>query len=140
MFRSIHPFDQKLIAEFPPHNGQAVDQKIILAARTFSVWRKESFQHRAQLMKKAAGLLRSKKDHYAKVISLEMGKVLSESVAEVEKCADGCDYFAENAERFLRDEIIQTDARKSLAAYQPLGPVLAIMPWNFPFWQVFRFA
>jgi succinate-semialdehyde dehydrogenase/glutarate-semialdehyde dehydrogenase len=91
-------------------------------------------------MRRAAEGLRAKRGEYATIISSEMGKVLAESESEIEKCANACDYFAENAERFLTDQIISTEASRSLVAFQPLGPVLAIMPWNFPFWQVFRFA
>jgi succinate-semialdehyde dehydrogenase/glutarate-semialdehyde dehydrogenase len=140
MFRSINPFDQKLIAEFPEDNEKIIARKLEAATETFSHWKKESVQRRSALMKVAAKLLRSNQEHYARIISLEMGKVIAESRAEVEKCANGCDYFAEQSEFFLRDQPIKTEASKSLVAFQPLGPVLAIMPWNFPFWQVFRFA
>jgi succinate-semialdehyde dehydrogenase / glutarate-semialdehyde dehydrogenase len=140
MFRSINPYDQKLIAEYPEDDQKAIDRKIQSAVKTFGHWKKESFQRRSELMKVAAKVLRGNQEHYARMISLEMGKVIAESRAEVEKCANGCDYFAEQAEPFLRDQLIKTEASKSLVAFQPLGPVLAIMPWNFPFWQVFRFA
>lgn len=91
-------------------------------------------------MKRAAEILRSKKTTYARIISTEMGKILREAEGEIEKCAGACDFYAEQAEGFLKDQMITTDATKSFVAWQPLGPVLAIMPWNFPFWQVFRFA
>jgi succinate-semialdehyde dehydrogenase/glutarate-semialdehyde dehydrogenase len=140
MFRSVNPFDQSLIAEFQPHDESTINKKINLAANTFKSWRKESFSVRAQRMIRAGEILRKNKNDYAKIITIEMGKTLKESKGEIEKCADGCDYFAAHAEEFLKDEIIKTEASKSLVAYQPLGPVLAIMPWNFPLWQVFRFA
>ncbi len=140
MLRSVNPFDQSVIAEFEPDDTAAVDQKVQRATRAFTSWKKRSFSFRGDLMKRAAELLRQNKEHYAKTISTEMGKVLSESRAEVEKCANACDYYAENAAAFLADESVATEARKSLIAFQPLGPVLAIMPWNFPLWQVFRFA
>jgi succinate-semialdehyde dehydrogenase/glutarate-semialdehyde dehydrogenase len=140
MFQSINPFDQKLIAEYPAHDENTVEKKIQTAAKSFKIWKKESFAQRSALMQKAASILRANKEQYARVISLEMGKVISESRGEVEKCANACDYYAVNAEIFLKDQLIPTEATKSLVAFQPLGPVLAIMPWNFPFWQVFRFA
>lgn len=140
MFKSINPFDQKLIAEFQQHDEATLDKKIKLASTTFISWRKTTFQHRSDLLKKAAVVLRGNREKYAMIMSMEMGKVLSESRAEIDKCAGGCDYFAEHAEMFLKDIPVQTEASRSLIAFQPLGPVLAIMPWNFPLWQVFRFA
>jgi succinate-semialdehyde dehydrogenase / glutarate-semialdehyde dehydrogenase len=140
MFRSVNPFDQSLIAEFIPHNEGEITRRIDAAAFAFGVWRKTTYQHRSNLLMRAANVLRDNSDRYAKIISMEMGKVLSESKAEINKCASGCDYFAEHAEAFLKDVGVSTEAEKSLIAFQPLGPVLAIMPWNFPLWQVFRFA
>jgi succinate-semialdehyde dehydrogenase/glutarate-semialdehyde dehydrogenase len=140
MLKSVNPFDQSLIGEYPEHDGQAINAKLETAAKTFRSWRQEKFSSRASLMKKAGEVLRAEKKTYAETISREMGKVLPEAEGEIEKCASACDYFAENAEGFLKDQIIKTDASRSLVCYQPLGPVLAIMPWNFPFWQVFRFA
>jgi succinate-semialdehyde dehydrogenase/glutarate-semialdehyde dehydrogenase len=140
MFQSINPFDQSVIAEFPEHDVPAIDKKIHTAAKTFRSWRDESFTRRGALMKSAGALLRKNKDEYARVISTEMGKILSESRGEIEKCADACDYYADHAEVFLEDKTILTEALRSFVAFQPLGPILAIMPWNFPFWQVFRFA
>ena len=106
----------------------------------FLEWRSTSFSDRSQLMKKAAEVLRDNLDEYAKLMTLEMGKPLGEGRAEAEKCAWVCDYYSENAERFLASETIETDATRSFVTFQPLGVVLAVMPWNFPFWQVFRFA
>jgi succinate-semialdehyde dehydrogenase / glutarate-semialdehyde dehydrogenase len=140
MFKSINPYNQSLIQEFEADSPAVVDKKIQAAATAFRSWRKTGFQERAEKMKRAAIILRQNKDEYARTISLEMGKVIAEAKAEVDKCANGCDYYAENAERFLRDISVSTEASKSFIAFQPLGPVLAIMPWNFPFWQVFRFA
>ena len=88
----------------------------------------------------AAAILDQEKDKFARIITTEMGKLLRDSVAEIEKCARGCRFYAENGEKFLREQIISSDAKRSAIRYQPLGIVLAIMPWNFPFWQVFRFA
>ncbi|HEX8039237.1 MAG TPA: NAD-dependent succinate-semialdehyde dehydrogenase [Chryseosolibacter sp.] len=140
MLTSVNPFDQSVIAEYPEHDDEAINKKVEAAVKTFDSWKKRSFSERAVLMMRAGALLREKKNDLARVISTEMGKVLSESRGEIEKCANACDYFAENAERFLKDQLIASDATKSFVAFQPLGAVLAIMPWNFPFWQVFRFA
>ncbi len=140
MLKSINPYNQSLINEYPEHDDKTVHDKLQLAAEGFRLWRDEKFSRRAALMKVAGQLLRMNKRKYAEIMSLEMGKVLAESEAEIEKCAKLCDYFAENAESFLEDQLVDTDAKKSFICYQPLGPVLAVMPWNFPFWQVFRFA
>jgi succinate-semialdehyde dehydrogenase / glutarate-semialdehyde dehydrogenase len=140
MFRSVNPYTQEIIQEFRPHNAGEIDQKLLAAAGAFKLWKKEPFAHRAALMKKANEVLLNNKDSLARTISLEMGKVLKESVAEIEKCANACNFFAEHAEQFLKDQHIQMDGARSFVAFQPLGAVLAIMPWNFPFWQVFRFA
>lgn len=140
MLQSINPFNESLLAEFNEHDAKTVERKIDTAANAFRSWKRQTFSERAVFIKRAGEVLRRKKNEYAAVMSREMGKVLAESEAEIEKCAKACDFFAENAEKFLRDQIIDTEASKSLVAFQPLGPVLAIMPWNFPFWQVFRFA
>lgn len=140
MLKSINPFNESLLAEFNEHDAKTVERKIDTAANAFRSWKRQTFSERAVFIKRAGEVLRRKKNEYAAVMSREMGKVLAESEGEIEKCAKACDYFAENAEKFLRDQIIDTEASKSLVAFQPLGPVLAIMPWNFPFWQVFRFA
>ena len=103
-------------------------------------WRASAFEQRARLMTKAAKELRDNVDSYANIITLEMGKPVKESRGEIEKCAWVCDFYAENAATFLADERLESDAGKSFVAYIPLGTVLAVMPWNFPFWQVFRFA
>lgn len=140
MLKSINPFDQSVVAETQPDNASSVDSKIKAAESTFHSWKTKTFSQRAELMRNAGKVLRTNKEQYAKTISLEMGKVLNEANAEIEKCADACDYYADHAEEFLKDHEIRTEAAKSFVAFQPLGVVLAIMPWNFPFWQVFRFA
>jgi succinate-semialdehyde dehydrogenase/glutarate-semialdehyde dehydrogenase len=140
MFKSINPYNQSLIAEYQAHKDSEISQKLELAANCFKDWRKQSFESKATLMKKAGDTLILNKEKYARIMSLEMGKVLKEALGEVEKSAKACHYFAENAEQFLRDVNIPTEGSKSFVAFQPLGAVLAIMPWNFPFWQVFRFA
>lgn len=140
MFKSIHPFNQYVVETFPPMNAAAVGVKLGMASKAFQDWRKTSFSHRSQLMLKVASLIRERKDEYARTITLEMGKLLAEAKAEVEKSATACEYFANHAEAFLKDEVVATEAKQSFVAFQPIGAVLAIMPWNFPFWQVFRFA
>jgi succinate-semialdehyde dehydrogenase/glutarate-semialdehyde dehydrogenase len=140
MQQSINPYNQEILAEFPLMNQKDIEAKVAKSHLAFKTWKKTTFQHRADLLKKAAQILKDRKEDYAKMITLEMGKIISESQNELRKCADGCLYFAENGERFLADEIIATEAAKSLVAYQPTGTILGIMPWNFPFWQVFRFA
>lgn len=140
MLRSLNPFDQSLLAEFDEHDERALHQKLDAAQKAFYSWKRESFVRRGELMKRAAHLLRRDKSKLSRIISTEMGKVLKEADAEIDKCANACDFFAEHAERFLKDQEIKTDASRSFVTHQPLGPVLAIMPWNFPFWQVFRFA
>ena len=140
MFKSIHPFDQSLVGEFPLMNASKVQEKLDLASNAFKEWKKSSYTHRSSLMLKAAALIRQNKEAYARTITLEMGKLLSEAQAEVEKSATACEYFAMNAEAFLKDQPIATEAKASYISFQPIGAVLAIMPWNFPFWQVFRFA
>jgi succinate-semialdehyde dehydrogenase/glutarate-semialdehyde dehydrogenase len=117
-----------------------VNEIIDLSNSAFIEWGDTSYNFRSDLMMKAANVLRSKKEQYSKLMTLEMGKPITQSRSEVEKCAWVCEYYAENAEKFLADEFIQTDASKSFVTFQPLGIVLAVMPWNFPFWQVFRFA
>lgn len=139
-FKSINPYTQSVIEEFPLLDDVSLQKKLDLSAKAFKDWRKESFSARAARFNKMAQLLRQNKDSYARIISLEMGKVLSEAYPEIDRCANTCDFFAQHAEQFLQDQEITTDARKSIVAWQPIGTVLAIMPWNFPFWQVLRFA
>jgi succinate-semialdehyde dehydrogenase / glutarate-semialdehyde dehydrogenase len=117
-----------------------VEKRIIRANEVYAAWRKTGMSRRAELMAKAAAILRDGKEKYARLMSLEMGKPIREARGEVEKCAWVCDYYAENAAAFLADETVGTDASHSFVSYQPIGVVLAVMPWNFPFWQVFRFA
>ena len=137
---SINPTTGEKLKEFPSLTDAQIEKKLTGAERAFQEHRRTPFAKRAQLMMAAASLLEQEKEKLARTITLEMGKLLSASVDEVMKCARGCRFYAENAERFLADEPAQTDAARSYVRYQPLGAVLAIMPWNFPFWQVFRFA
>lgn len=140
MLRSVNPFDQSLVAEFPFDSPEVVNAKIIRAEKAFVYWRKQSFAQRAALLKKAGDIVRKNKEQYARTIAVEMGKIVEEARHELEKCANACDYFAQHSEAYLKNTSFSTEASKAYVAYQPLGPVLAIMPWNFPMWQVFRFA
>src|SRR5688500_14914870 len=123
MLQSINPHDESLIAEFEEHDESAIDKKLNLAQRTFRSWRRESFTRRADLMKRAGTILRRDKSKLSKMMGTEMGKVMKEAEAEIEKCANGCDFFADHAEAFLKDVEIKTDASRSLVTYQPLGAV-----------------
>lgn len=137
--KSINPFSNKPIAEYPEYKNYEISEILNKAVDAFISWKNTSFEVRINLILKVAEKLRINKDIYARTITLEMGKPVSESKAEVEKCAWVCEYYAENAEKHLEPEIINTEARHSRVQYEPLGPILGIMPWNFPFWQVFRF-
>ena len=137
---SINPATGETLATFSPHPDAEVERRVALAARAFPRWRAVPFAERAARMAAAAGLLESRKQDWARLMTLEMGKPIGAGMAEAEKCSWVCRYYAENAERFLSDEAVATDAPSSFVRYEPLGPVLAVMPWNFPYWQVFRFA
>src|SRR6202163_20049 len=137
---SINPADGEKLKEFSAFTEKEIDERLKRAEEAFAHHRREPFAKRGQLMLAAASLLEQGKKELAQTITLEMGKLLGGAIGEVEKCVRGCRFYAENAERFLEDEPVQTDAARSWVAFQPLGAVLAIMPWNFPFWQVFRFA
>jgi succinate-semialdehyde dehydrogenase / glutarate-semialdehyde dehydrogenase len=137
---SINPATGEKLKEFSAFTKSEIDKCLERAEHAFGRHRRETFSKRAQLMMGAASILEQEKTKFAHTITLEMGKLFRAAVEEVEKCARGCRYYAENAERFLEDEPAQTSAARSYVHYEPLGPILAIMPWNFPFWQVFRFA
>ncbi|HNM09578.1 MAG TPA: NAD-dependent succinate-semialdehyde dehydrogenase [Chitinophagales bacterium] len=139
-FRSIHPFDQHVIAEYPLMDAKAVDTVLMHSADAFKHWRRTSMQLRADLLLRLAVVLRENKDVYAKIISLEMGKLFKEAQGEVEKCAWNCVYYAENGAAMINPEPAPADGSESYVVFEPIGAVFAIMPWNFPFWQVFRFA
>ena len=140
MLTSINPANNKIIKQYDEMTASDSSEIILLAHQSFLEWKETSFVHRAELMKNAAKVLRQNSEEYSALMTMEMGKPIAQSRAEVEKCAWVCDYYAENAEKFLTDELIKTEATKSFVTYQPLGVILAVMPWNFPFWQVFRFA
>src|SRR5437667_3167652 len=137
---SINPATGEKLQEFSPFDDAEMEKRLARAEKAFSKYRRTTFTDRSVFLEATAELLFQEKKKFAEIITLEMGKLLRDSVAEIEKCASGCQFYAENGERFLEDEAAQTDAAESYVQYQPLGPVLAIMPWNFPFWQVFRFA
>ena len=138
--QSVNPHSQQPIATYAPYDDAKIEQLISAADRTFHDWRTTSFATRAALMRVAGNVLRQRQTELAALMASEMGKVLKDGVAEIGKCADCCDFYADNAEKFLANQPIATDAADSYIACDPLGVVLAVMPWNFPFWQVFRFA
>lgn len=138
--KSINPYTNEIIREYADHTPAEAAAIVDKTFEAWLSWRETSFGIRATFMVNAARLLREKKGEFARLITQEMGKLLRESEAEVEKCAWVCEYYAAHAEEMLQDEMIASDAVRSFVAYQPQGPVLAVMPWNFPFWQVIRFA
>lgn len=139
--KSINPWSNELLQEFSPNSPQELEEKLSNAQQTFEYWKSVPLDQKASLMHTAARILQENKEEYARIISLEMGKVIKESRAEVEKCAWVCDFYAEKAAEFLAPEKLDLpDGKKAKVIYQPLGAILAVMPWNFPFWQVFRFA
>ena len=137
---SINPATGKTLRSYPEHSTRDVEEALERANRAFTLWRRTPFRERSGLMRAAGQVLRARSRDYAVLMAQEMGKPVSQGRSEVEKCAAGCDYYAEHAERFLAPEPVATDAAKSYVAFEPLGVVLAVMPWNFPFWQVFRAA
>jgi succinate-semialdehyde dehydrogenase/glutarate-semialdehyde dehydrogenase len=137
---SVNPATGETLKTFEPLRQPQLDEKIQLAYATFHKYRRSKIADRAQMMLRAAEILEAEKKTFARVMTLEMGKPIIGAVQEAEKCAWVCRYYAENAERHLADELVETNASKSHVRFQPLGVVLAVMPWNFPFWQVFRFA
>ncbi|MEO8632683.1 MAG: NAD-dependent succinate-semialdehyde dehydrogenase [Chloroflexota bacterium] len=137
---SVNPATEEILARFDPFTPEEVDRALDDAQDAFTAWRERAIADRAVPMRRLAALLRERADRYGRLITIEMGKPIAEAKAELEKCAWGCEHYAENAARYLADELVGTNAQRSLVAFQPLGIVLAIMPWNYPFWQVIRFA
>ena len=140
MLKSINPSNGELIASYEEMTQKEVSAIISDVNSAYQEWRQTSFSHRSKLMKNAAANLQDRKEELGRLMTLEMGKPFSQAVAEANKCASVCEYYADNAERILADQIIETDASKSYVAYRSIGIVFAVMPWNFPFWQVLRFA
>jgi succinate-semialdehyde dehydrogenase/glutarate-semialdehyde dehydrogenase len=137
---TINPATGQTLRTFQPLAPRELDARLQLAADTFRRYRLTPFADRKRMMLAAADILDREKDAFGRIMVTEMGKTLRSAVEEAAKCAWGCRYYAEHAERFLSDEMVETNASRSYVTYQPIGPVLAVMPWNFPFWQVFRFA
>ncbi len=140
MLKSIHPFDQTVVGEYPEATPSEIHHKLEKAQSAFNHWKKTSIKHRSDLMQRVANLLIQNKEAYAQTITREMGKTISEARAEVEKSAGGCEYFSSHAEKLLSDQHVVTNNERSMVTYHPTGAILAVMPWNFPFWQVIRFA
>lgn len=138
--RSINPATGQLVKEFTELDTDQLDHKIADSEKAFYQWRKMAVSERIEHFKTLAKLLRTQKSNLSRLITLEMGKPITQSLAEIEKCALVCEYYFDNASQFLSNQIVKTQARESYVTMQPLGPLLGIMPWNFPFWQVFRFA
>lgn len=137
--QSFNPYTNQVIANYEEISDDVIEEKLLFAQKTFTSWKKTSFAERAKLLLKLADVLLDEKVALATIMTNEIGKPIKQSLAEVEKCAWVCRYYAENSEETLKDKIIATDATKSFVRYAPLGVVLAIMPWNYPFWQYFRF-
>ncbi len=140
VMQSINPATEEVLATFEEFSPQRIDATLEQAQQAFQQWRERSFAERARLLRAAARVLRDQSARWAGLITAEMGKPIVEAEAEIAKCAWNCDYFADEGERFLGSIVIPTNARESYVSFEPLGVILAIMPWNFPFWQVFRFA
>ena len=140
VIESINPATGEVLARFDLMNDGDISRALDDAARGFASWRGTTFAQRAERLRALARVLRANADRYGRLITLEMGKPITEARAEIEKCAWNCDYYAEHGEEFLRDVPVTTNAKRSLVAFEPLGIVFAVMPWNYPFWQVIRFA
>lgn len=139
-FKSINPFNGQQVGQYTSLTDKELTERLDRSHDAFQSWREVPLSKRCKLIKNAGKVLRDNVEEYAKTITLEMGKPIAESRSEVNKCAWVCDYYADNAEAFLSDQIIATDASQSFVRHDPIGTVFAIMPWNFPFWQVFRYA
>jgi succinate-semialdehyde dehydrogenase/glutarate-semialdehyde dehydrogenase len=137
---AINPATDETFAHYDEMSPVQTKAAIDAAHAAHLAWRKTDFEHRAALLRKAGALLRERKREYGTLMAKEMGKPIKDGIAEAEKCALGCDYYADNAAKFLADEIVEQGEKKSFVAFRPLGVILAVMPWNFPFWQVVRFA
>ena len=137
---SVNPATEEVLARFDAFTPEEVDRALDEAQDAFIAWRERSIAERAVPMRRLGALLRERADRYGRLITIEMGKPIAEAKAELEKCAWGAEHYADNAARYLADEVIETSAQRSIVAFEPLGIVLAVMPWNFPFWQVIRFA
>src|SRR4051794_26143981 len=137
---SVNPATGETLRRFDSLGKSEIEFRLARAAETFATYRRTDFATRAKLMRAAADVLQRDANAFARTITLEMGKPIRAAVDEVKKCATACEFYAENAERLLAPIDVKSDATRSYVRFDPIGPVLAIMPWNFPFWQVFRFA
>ena len=140
MLQSINPYNQEVTQNYDEHSSDDIDSIINNTDNSFKDWRLTNFEKRAGLLRNTASILKKNIEEYSSIITMEMGKPIRESRAEIEKCAWVCKYYAEKGEKFLSPQFVETDASNSFVTFQPLGVILAVMPWNFPFWQVFRFA
>lgn len=140
MIKSINPYTNEIIEKFKQDSKSSVNKKVKLADKTFQTWSRTNFERKKTLMLQLAKELKQNKKDYALAITREMGKPITQGIAEIEKCAWLCEYYANNAESQLQSQEIKTDASKSYVRFDPLGVIFAVMPWNYPFWQVFRFA
>ena len=138
--RAINPATGEIVSSYADHSRSEVQALVETASQAYIAWRRVDFADRSNYIRRVATLLRERKAEFAELMTCEMGKPIAEAEAEVEKCAWVCDFYAENGERFLAPQEVETDALKSYVRFDPIGPILAIMPWNFPFWQVVRFA
>lgn len=138
--QTINPATGKIEKTYLEFSKEEIKNSINYAQQAYLKWKETDINQRSRLMKNAASVMRNKRDEYAYIITTEMGKPIKQAIAEVEKCVWVCEYFADNADRMLTKEKIDTDASESYVEFNPLGVILAVMPWNFPFWQVFRFA
>ena len=137
---STNPATGEVLKTFDELTDEQIDEKLAKAQAAFELWREKSYMERAELMKKLAEVFKANSRHYGELMSLEMGKPIKQAVAEAEKCALVCDYYADNTESLLAREEIDTGVPESYVRFDPIGIVLAVMPWNYPFWQVMRFA
>jgi succinate-semialdehyde dehydrogenase/glutarate-semialdehyde dehydrogenase len=140
LLRSVNPATGELVREHAEASPADVEAALAGALAAFEPWRRTAFGERAAILRRAAGRLRERRDALARLMAVEMGKPLAQGRAEVDKCAHACEHYAAHAERYLAPEEVKTEAARSYVAFEPIGPVLAVMPWNFPLWQVFRFA
>src|SRR5690554_619922 len=133
-YQSINPADGSVHKTYEELSDAEMETAIERSDKAFKSWKQTSYSHRADLLRKVAGLLRERKEELARLMTLEMGKPIKDGMGEAEKCAVACDFYADNAEAFLSEEQVESDASESFISYHPLGAVLAVMPWNFPFW------
>src|SRR3954454_18015592 len=140
VFHSIDPTTERVIGEYPADDARTIDRKLTAAAAAFATWRETSVATRASALGRVADVLTSQQERHAQLMTAEMGKPIADARSEIAKCAAACRFYAESGAAMLASERVAIDGGESYVAFDPLGPVLAVMPWNFPFWQVFRFA